>query len=197
MLDLDKILNIRPTKVKPTRGRVLISNPFLSDYFFRRAVVLLIDHGEDGTLGLIINKPLVMKLPELTSIFPLATSHVFLGGPVKTDGIFFIHTYGTRVPDSIEVMPGLYWGGDMQTLDLLIRANPQEAQEKIRFYLGYSGWVSGQLRDELVNRSWIITQITSHEVISPAVEQLWYQKVRAMGKDFEPWLNFPPDPSFN
>lgn len=197
MLDLDKILNIKQTKVRPTRGRVLISNPFLSDYFFRRAVVLLIDHGEDGSVGLIINKPLEMKVSELTSSFPSTTGNVFLGGPVKTDGIFFMHTYGSLVPDSSEVMPGLYWGGDMQTLDLLIRGNPHEAEQNIRFYLGYSGWVSGQLREELVSRSWAITQTTASEVISPSVDKLWHQKVQSMGKEFEPWLNFPPDPSFN
>ncbi len=197
MHDLDKILNIRRATLKPSQGKILISNPFLSDYFFRRSVVLLIDHGADGSFGVIINKPLNIRVSELTSAFPSAKSDLFLGGPVKTDGIFFMHTLGSEIPESLLVMDGLYWGGDMQMLDSLLKNDPEYSANKIRFFLGYSGWVTDQLDNELLNKSWIVADTNPEEIIGVYYTDLWYEKVRALGKPFEPWLNFPPDPSFN
>jgi putative transcriptional regulator len=197
MIDLDKILNIRQAKVKPQKGMVLISNPFLSDYFFRRSVVLLIDHGSDGSFGVIVNKPLNIHINEVTSSFPMAKSGVYLGGPVKTDGIFYMHTLGSAIPGSEEVMEGVYWGGNLQMMEQFIESNPDQAMDRIRFFVGYSGWVTDQLQEELINKSWIVEHATPEEVIGNRVSSLWHDKVKALGKPFEPWLNFPPDPSFN
>ena len=197
MHDLDKILNIKRATLKPDQGRVLISNPFLSDYFFRRSVVLLIDHGTDGSFGVIINKPLDIKVSELTTSFPSANLGLYLGGPVKTDGIFFMHTFGNEVPESLMVMDGLYWGGDMQVIDSILKDNPDYSASRIRFFLGYAGWITDQLNNELFNKSWIVANTSTEEIIGSVNPDLWHDKVRELGKSFEPWLNFPPDPSFN
>jgi len=196
-MDLDKILNIRQPAMLPAKGRVLISNPFLSDYFFRRAVVLLIDHGVDGSFGVIVNKPLDMQLDQITSGIPGNRSGVYLGGPVKTEGVFYMHTLGEVIPGSLEVLSGVYWGGDLEALNVLVEADPEQMQNRIRFYVGYAGWVTNQLNDELINRSWMVAETTPDEVIGSASQMLWPDKVKELGKPFEPWLNFPPDPSFN
>ncbi len=197
MMDLDKILNIRQANLPPTRGRVLISNPFLSDYFFKRSVVLLVDHGSEGSFGVIVNKPLDVKLNQITKEFSHSESSVYLGGPVKTEGVFYLHSLGDRIPGSLEVLEGVYWGGDLESLNLIMKAEPDLMPGNVRFYIGYAGWVSEQLNDELENRSWLVAETHPEEVIGHYGPDLWQQKVQSFGKSFEPWLNFPPDPSFN
>jgi putative transcriptional regulator len=197
MMDLDKILHIKMATMEPAQGRLLISNPFLSDYFFRRSVVLLIDHGDDGSFGVIINKPMDFSVAEVTSSFPEARSTIFLGGPVKTDGLFYMHTLGSLIPDSMKIMDGLWWGGKQDVLEDFISSDPEKAKERIRFYLGYSGWVSEQLGSEIKSRSWLITEANSDEIIGGSAPDLWKQKVQSMGKPYDAWLRFPSDPSFN
>lgn len=197
MIDLDKILNIRKSSVRPTRGRVLISNPFLSDYFFRRAIVLLVDHGEDGSFGVIVNKPLDFRVNDVTRSFPASTSPVFLGGPVKTEGLFYIHTLGDLIPDSLQVMKGLWWGGELKVLEEIIAADPEGASESVRFYLGYSGWVTDQLKGEIQSRSWAIANVNTNEIMAGSTNNMWEEKVKELGKSYDPWLKLPVDPSFN
>lgn len=197
MIDLDKILNIRKSTVRPTRGRVLISNPFLSDYFFKRAVVLLVDHSEDGSFGVIVNKPLDFRVNDVTKSFPTSTSQVFLGGPVKTEGLFYIHTLGEVIPESLQVMKGLWWGGELSVLEEIIMDDPERASESVRFYLGYSGWVTNQLKGEIQSKSWAITNVNVGEIMEGSTNNLWDEKVRELGKSYDPWLKMPVDPSFN
>ncbi len=197
MIDLDKILNIRPATMKPTQGRILISNPFLLDYFFRRSVVLLIDHGEDGSFGVIINKPLEFNIKDFNTAFSEAGSQVYLGGPVKSDGLFYMHTMGEVIPNSLKVMDGLWWGGSPETLEHMIKINPETVSGQVRFFLGYSGWVIDQLNEEIVNRSWVVAETGADEIMGGATSTLWTDKVRSLGKGFESWLRLPADPSFN
>lgn len=197
MIDLDKILNIKKSTARPTRGRVLISNPFLSDYFFKRAVVLLVDHGEDGSFGVIVNKPLDFSLDEVTSSFKPATSKVFLGGPVKTEGLFYIHTLGDLIPDSLQVMKGLWWGGNLEVLEDMMLSDTASTMQNVRFYMGYSGWVTNQLRGEIQSRSWAIANINPMEIMASDTDNLWNNKVRELGKSYDPWLKLPADPSYN
>jgi putative transcriptional regulator len=195
--DLDQILNIKQAGKLPTSGRVLISNPFLSDYFFRRAVVLLIEHGTDGSFGVIVNKPLEVQLRQITQSFPESDTTINLGGPVKTDGLFYLHSLGASLPGSIEVLKGVYWGGDLETLNYLLKSNADLINSQVRFYLGYAGWERNQLNEELLNRSWVVADAHRHEVFGEVKTTLWQEKVQALGSSFAPWLNFPPDPSFN
>lgn len=197
MIDFDKLFNIAPAGVKPSQGKVLISNPLLSDFFFRRSVVLLIDHGEDGAFGLILNKPLDFSIQDVTASFPSSRSGLYLGGPVKTDGIFYIHKLGLLIPESTEIMSGVWWGGNAEVLEELLNEPEMQYHESVRFFLGYSGWTSGQLEEEIENKSWQIADVQPDEIISAAPSDLWDQKVRSLGKHYEPWLKFPADPSFN
>jgi len=85
MTDINNILKIHTTNLKPTKGRILISEPFLLDYYFKRSVVLLAEHNEEGSFGLIINKPVKMSLTDIITDFPVFDAPVYLGGPRKTD----------------------------------------------------------------------------------------------------------------
>ena len=94
----------------PIQGALLISEPFLKDFYFRRSVVLLAEHNDDGSFGLIINKPVEVMLNEIVKDFPYFETKLFIGGPVNTDSLFILHTLGKQIKNSFQIMPGLYWG---------------------------------------------------------------------------------------
>ena len=78
--------------IKPHQGVILISEPSLRDFYFRQSVILLAEHNEEGSFGIIINKPIETRLNEVLKDFTDLDIPIYLGGPVKTDSIFFIHT---------------------------------------------------------------------------------------------------------
>ncbi|MBM3405620.1 MAG: YqgE/AlgH family protein [Bacteroidetes bacterium] len=180
---------------KPSAGMILISEPALNDYFFRQSVVLLADHGKEGSFGVIVNKPLDSKLNEVVKGFPEFDAPVFLGGPVKTDSLFFIHRLHD-IEGSLRIFDGLYWGGNLDRITELIRKNLL-SHDQIRFFVGYSGWSPNQLDREISENSWIISQTNIEEIISPHPEHLWTQFIRSLGSDYAIWANFPPDPQMN
>ena len=146
-MDLKQLFQIRSNSLDPQRGEILMSEPTMNDFYFGRSVVLLIDHTEtDGSFGIIMNKPLGTKLNEIADVFEDFDAPVFLGGPVAENQIFFMHTLGDLIPDSYQIMDGLYWGGDTDTLNTLI-ATGIANKENTRFFLGYSGCESGQIID--------------------------------------------------
>lgn len=197
MMDLDKILNIRKAIMKPAQGKLLISNPFLSDFFFNRATVLLVDHSEDGSFGLIVNKPLEFTIKDFTTLFDSIQSNVFLGGPVKTDGLFYLHTLGETLSNSQLIMDGLWYGGNTEMLNDMIKIHGQDLSDHVRFFLGYAGWIPGQLDEEVEHKSWVIANTDVSEIMGSLSVNFWQSKVHSMGKAFDPWLKIPNDPNLN
>lgn len=180
---------------EPKQGIILISEPSLQDFYFRQSVVLLAEHNEDGTFGVIINKPLEARLSDVVKDFPGLDFPVYLGGPVKTDSIFFLHTL-PDIPGSLQIMKGLFWGGELNLIRALMERS-ELTEENIRFYVGYSGWHPHQLDREISEKSWVLSHTTAEEVISNAPETLWSTYLKNMGRDYAIWAHFPPDPSLN
>jgi len=181
--------------IKPKQGIILISEPSLRDFYFRQSIVLLAEHNEEGSFGVIINKPIDAQVNDVMKDFPDFDCPVYLGGPVKTDSIFFLHT----IPDvdkSMPVLDGLYWGGDIETIREMIM-NHQFTEDNIRFFVGYSGWSPNQLDREISEKSWILSNARISEVINPHPEDLWRDHLKNLGKDYAIWANFPADPTFN
>jgi putative transcriptional regulator len=181
--------------VKPQQGIILISEPTLTDFYFRQSVVLLADHNDEGSFGIIINKPIETRINEILTDFPDFDAPIYLGGPVKTDSIFYIHTID-GIDNSMKIMEGLYWGGDIETIRKMIDLR-QITSNEIRFYLGYAGWNPSQLDREIIEKSWILSQATADDIIRKNTSQLWSTHLKSMGKDYAIWANFPADPSFN
>ncbi len=184
-----------PGIVKPKQGIILISEPVLSDYYFRRSVVLLAEHNEDGTFGVIINKPIQTMVSDVMKDFAGFDAPVYLGGPVQTDSIFFIHTL-PDVTGSMQILEGLYWGGDIQTIrELALSGKLRE--DVIRFFVGYSGWHPRQLDREISTNSWVLSHTTVEEVITHNPEKMWRDHLISMGKEYAIWANSPADPAMN
>ena len=180
---------------KPHQGILLISEPSLRDFYFRQSVILLAEHNEEGSFGVIINKPIETRVKDVIMNFPDIDIPLYLGGPVKTDNIFFIHTK-EDVDKSLKILDGLYWGGDIDVICDLLEKN-LISEKEIRFFLGYSGWTPRQLDQEISENSWVLTHTTADEVINRKPENLWPGYLKNMGSDYAIWANFPADPSFN
>ena len=182
-------------RTKPKQGSILISEPSLRDFYFRQSVVLLAEHNDEGTFGVIINKPVEARLKDILKGFTTSDIPVYLGGPVKTDSIFYIHTR-EDVAECMPIMQGLYWGGDLDSIRDMLKKKIILPGD-IRFFLGYSGWSPNQLDRELKEKSWVLSQTTVQEVIHAHPETLWRNYLKNMGQDYAIWANFPADPTFN
>ena len=196
MKRFDKILDFKPTGLKIEKGKLLLSEPFLKDYFFKRSVILMLDHDEFGSMGIIINRETEYSISDLVDDFPEFDSKVFLGGPVQTENIFILHRKGDLINGSQEIMPGLYWGGDFEQIKEMIRLGVLKNTD-LRFYLGYSGWSKGQLQNELTENSWIVAESKYEYIFANQPKDLWKEILEIYGDDYEMWINFPVDPQEN
>jgi putative transcriptional regulator len=187
---------MKPAAMAPAPGSILISQPFMSEFYFRRSVVLLADHNDEGTFGLVMNKPIDMKFNELLLEFPTFDAGVFLGGPVQTDRLFFIHTLGDLIPASIKIIDGLFWGCDIDPVKELILTN-KITPDQIRFYLGYAGWGPKQLEDELEEKSWVVSKSKAANLLKTKPDNMWAAMVKKLGPQYVEWINYPIDPSLN
>lgn len=183
-------------KLEPKAGRLLIAEPFLDDGFFRRSVVLLTEHGEKGSVGFILNRPLDVMVHDAVPDFPDFSRPALLGGPVQRDQLYFIHTLGDRIKDSMPVAKGLWWLGDFSQVKKLI-AEKEIGENEIRFFIGYAGWEPGQLQKEMDEKSWFVSHPDLDLIFTPKAETLWPDAVKKMGTAYAPMVNFPQDPSLN
>jgi putative transcriptional regulator len=184
------------TVLKPTKGRLLVSVPFMNDFYFGRSVVLLTEHNEEGSVGFILNKPIETKLESAINDFPEFNGNLYMGGPVEKTSLFYIHTLGTLVKDSIEVSKGLYWGGNFSTIKKLIETGVM-GEDDIRFFVGYSGWGKNQLEKELSEKSWVVTERSIPEIMSLDPENFWKENIKATDRQLGVWADFPVNPSLN
>jgi putative transcriptional regulator len=177
-------------------GSLLISEPLQADSFFKRSVVLVSEHDLKGTLGFILNKLTDVKLNDAVEDFPAFNAPLYFGGPVDTDTLFYIHTLGHLLPDSKEIIKGIFWGGDYDRLKFLIDTK-QIKPDQIRFYAGYSGWEPDQLEDEINHNAWMLGNANKEFTFYPTPEVLWSQVLRSMKNKYSLLANFPDDPTQN
>ena len=182
--------------IKPAPGVLLIAEPFLKDPNFKRTVIFICEHREEGSFGFVLNRVYEHYLDELMYNIGDLKIPVFYGGPVQEDTIHFLHQYPDHIPGSYEVLNGIYWGGDFELAIGLLKSGLIEAS-KIRFYIGYSGWSGGQLNEELQEKSWLTSQATRKIVFHQNAEDIWKDALKELGGDYEMMINFPIDPRLN
>lgn len=183
-------------KIKPEKGRLLISEPFLPDPNFERTVVLLCEHNEDGSFGFVLNKPSILRVHEVMDDIRNLEEIVFVGGPVQQDTLHFLHRSAAIENPSL-IRDAIYWGGSLDSLLFLADTN-QLAGSDIRFFLGYSGWGPGQLDTELEEDSWIVCDYVSDELLFDTDPKLmWKKALNSMGGRFSVYSNYPVDPRLN
>jgi putative transcriptional regulator len=182
---------------QPKKGQLLIAEPsILGDVSFNRSVILLADYNDEGSIGFILNKPLDFQLKDLLPDIQ-GDFRVYNGGPVEQDNLYFIHVIPDLIPNSVEISNGIYWAGDFNTVTELINAKKIQPND-IRFFLGYSGWESNQLRNELLSNTWVLTEnIYKTTIIEKSNTTFWKEKMVELGGEYSIWSNAPEDPSYN
>jgi putative transcriptional regulator len=182
--------------IDPGPGILLIADPFLKDPNFLRTVVLLCDHKEEGSFGFVLNKKFDQSLDELLENFEGFKLPVYYGGPVQPDTIHFVHQYPDLIPGSYRVDNDIYWGGNFETVAALIKNNSIDLN-KIKFFIGYSGWSDGQLNTELDEKSWLTVAATKKLVFNTTPADVWKGSLKQLGGEYEMMVNFPIDPQLN
>ncbi|MFY9154001.1 MAG: YqgE/AlgH family protein [Prolixibacteraceae bacterium] len=190
------IFRIETNHVAPKQGNILIAEPFLTGSYFNRSIILLASCEEKGAVGFILNKKVDYPVEDLFVDFPDFDAEIHIGGPVGTDSIYFIHTLGNVIPNSVHIKENLYWGGDFETLKMQIKLGLVDSHQ-VRFFLGYSGWEAGQLDEEINENSWLVTDVSQEELMSIDENVMWAESVKAMGGKYKMWENFPENPSLN
>ncbi|PCJ66707.1 MAG: hypothetical protein COA58_04410 [Bacteroidetes bacterium] len=181
----------------PTRGKVLISEPFLPDPNFSRTVILITDHEDHGTVGFVLNQKTDFAVNMLLKELPNVNSTVFQGGPVDLESFNFIHSYG-HITGAIEISNNLYWNGDFKQIQDELKDGSLDANN-FKFFIGYSGWAPGQLAAELAEKSWIVGELESNYILSSEKEDkdLWKHAIRGIGGEDSLLANSPLDPNLN
>jgi putative transcriptional regulator len=185
------------TEVSSLTGRLLVAAPALADPNFDRAVVLLLDHDDEGSLGVILNRPTPVVVEDILESWAALAGEpgvVFQGGPVALDSAL-----------GVAVIPGdegpLGWRRVYGAIGLVDLEAPPEllggALGSLRIFAGYAGWGPGQLEDELQDGAWYVVESEPGDVSSPWPESLWRSVLRRQRNELAMFATYPDDPSMN
>jgi len=174
----------------------LIAEPFLNDPNFERSVILLCEHNENGSFGLVINQQTNLLLSDVLEENIYEDMPLYLGGPVEKNTLHFLHRRPDLIPGSIAVDDGIYWGGDFEQIKREIN-NFNLTPEEIRFFIGYSGWSSGQLEEEMEHNTWIVSRSDAQFLFSTPAKDFWRDVLKRMGGEYRAIAHYPIDPSLN
>lgn len=189
-LDLFVIEN----EIAPQKGLALVAEPLTDDDYFGRSIVLLTEHGPEGSVGFVLNKETNYNLSDIVEDLD-ADFMIYKGGPVEPNTLHYIHTLG-HLEHAIPIEDGLFWGGDFDQLKDQIKLGMIN-DNQIQFFMGYSGWSPDQLDHELKNNFWIVSDIDKDDILLKQNDQFWNETVKALGEKFRIWLNVPENPNYN
>lgn len=183
--------------ITPANGTLIIAEPFLKDPSFMRTVVLLCRHtNEEGTFGFTINKYADKTLNQLIGGMEPFQIPIYDGGPVQVDTLHYLHQYPEYFPDCEKIVEGIYWGGDFERMKNLMWAGKIEA-DKVKFFLGYSGWSAGQLATEMLQNSWLTVEANEDLIMQTESKDIWKKSLYTLGGKYKMLANFPTDPQLN
>ena len=190
------ILNVGANCLPPAKGNVLISEPFLRDANFSRTVVFIVEHDEEGSVGVVLNRLMPMHVNDVVEEFKyVADIPLYQGGPVSTDTLFYLHVL-PGVKGALPVGDGVFLNGDFAAIKrYVLQGNPLDG--KIRFFIGCSGWGSRQLQQEIDEKVWLISHINTSLVMNAPENDLWKTALSGLGERYERWTRFPENPKLN
>ena len=176
------------------QGQLLVASPGLLDPNFKRTVVLITEHNEDGAAGLVLNRPSDAVVSELVpQLEPLVDDgeHVWVGGPVQPNGVLVLGEF----LDPADAAVPLFGSLGFPSLEEPAEVVPLTTRRRI--FAGYAGWGAGQLEDELAREDWILEEAQPDDAFTDAPEELWADVLRRKGGIYELVARMPDDPSVN
>lgn len=179
------------------KGTLLIASPEIETGLFFRGVILICEHSQNGSFGLVVNKALDLDLPDdLVNLSNLANPHVGIraGGPVQTNQMMLLHTSEKIPQQTMEVCDGVYLGGDLQFLQ---EALTDEGGPNIHLCFGYAGWGSGQLEREFLDGQWYLHPGSRENIFDIDSRQMWQKVLREMGGKYAALSMIPEDLTLN
>lgn len=180
--------------IKP--GEILIAKPFLQDGYFKRSVIYMAEQNTDGSLGFVINKLNGLLLKDIFPHLKNAYFPIYEGGPVSPNQLFYTHTLGLKIAESIEIADGVFWGGNFFELTTLIE-NGTIGLTDIRFYIGYTGWSANQLESEIENDRWFVHSEHYKTLMNGIPEDLWGETLCKINPGYKVFSDYAFDPSLN
>jgi putative transcriptional regulator len=183
----------------PGPGTLLVASPVLRDPNFVRTVVLLCEHGEGGSWGLVLNRRTALTFGELLDDLPFPASTqgpVFWGGPVEPSRMQVLHRLRRELPEEVEILPSLHLGVDADRFRTLAGETllPGEA---LHAYVGHAGWGPRQLESELETGSWILCSAEDAVVFDVPPEEMWEHVLSSLGPSYARLVEVPLDPRVN
>ncbi|WP_329178610.1 YqgE/AlgH family protein [Streptomyces sp. NBC_01477] len=191
------------TEVSSLTGRLLVATPKLADPNFDRAVVLLLDHDAEGSLGVVLNRPTPVGVGDVLQPWAALAGLpqvVFQGGPVSLDSALALAVVPgePRAGEPVELLGWRRVHGAIGLVDL--EAPPELLAAELgslRIFAGYSGWGPGQLERELVDGAWYVVESEPGDVSAPNPERLWRAVLRRQRNELAMVATYPDDPSLN
>lgn len=183
-------------KLEPQKGRIIISDPFVEDDYFSKSVILICDHGDQGTFGFVLNNYIEQSISEIVEGAPPINCRISVGGPVETNTLFFLHNKPNLIDGSVEIIPNLYMGGNFNQVKQLVQSG-QLVCEEIKLFLGYSGWESEQLEEEIEDNSWFVANLGAKTIMTYSADDMWEKILEQLSPKHKLISSFPKDPSLN
>lgn len=180
---------------KISKGKILIAMPVLLDPNFRQTVVLLWDHGPEGSMGLVVNRPTELEVSTVINDFPMLADagRLYAGGPVARNALLVL-CRGKAIDEGQGILKDVFLAKD---LEVLKTSGLWKSDEEIRCYLGYAGWAPGQLEAEVQSGAWRLIPGDSRLIFETDPAILWQEMIRRMGGPWTVYASMPPDPSMN
>jgi putative transcriptional regulator len=162
------------------KGSLLIASPSLGDSNFTHTVLLIVEHGQGGTIGLILNRPTDVLLAEVLQDLPVLkqTNHrLFSGGPVGRTQLVLLFRLRQILPDARHIANGIYVGTPMVLERVIAGLKPDEA---FRAFAGFAGWAPGQLESEMRQGSWGVLSSSTFDIFNKDPETLWPDSIAGL-----------------
>ena len=165
----------------------------MKDPLFKSTVILICEHDENGAMGLIINKEIKKNNVSFSNtendkelIKTLNANKLFIGGPVLTDRILFLHSL-KKIPESIIVNKEVSVSSDLNVLNLVSNSSDQE----YKLFLGHSGWSQGQLEREIENGDWLLQKSINSLIFEKSTDHIWHIAANSLGIEINDIMNHP------
>lgn len=183
-------------KRKPQKGMVLLAEPFMDEPYFKRSAILLCEHMDEGSFGFVLNNYIDIEIDRIVPGMPPMSVQISLGGPVNNNNLYYIHTLGTRLENSLQVTEDIYMGGDFDRLKEMAATGLIDPRD-LRFFVGYSGWSPRQLESEIAAKSWFVAEAETEQLMNTELPNLYGELIKNVGDEYAHLADFSADRSMN